>query len=81
MNLENLTKKEKMVLIGGIRLFLWQVYGMSGQLERENEVTIAIKKEFPRPENVKESDIDIVLETAIELYTKLAYLILEDGKE
>lgn len=80
MNPEYLTKKEKLILIAGIRLFLWELYGMKGVFDREEEISDIIKNEFPRPEQKKDSDIDIVLSTSIELYEKLAYKILEEKK-
>jgi hypothetical protein len=81
MDIKHLTMKEKLILIGGIRLFLWEVYGIEGTLENEEKVSEIIKQEFPRPDDIKDSDIDIVLETSIELYSKLAHKVLEEKRD
>lgn len=80
MDITKLTLKEKLILTAGVRLFLWELYKVGGLLPNEKEISEIIVKEFPRPGEQKESDVDIVRELAEELYSKLAYRILEDKK-
>lgn len=80
MNIEKLSLKEKLLLIAGVRLFLWEVYKVGGTLPNEQEISDIIVDEFPRPGEQSESDIDIVRELCEELYNKLSYRILEEKK-
>jgi len=80
MKLDRTPLKEKLILTAGIRLFLWEVYKVKGILEHEDDLVEITQKEFPRPEEKSEDDIDIVRETLEDLYYKLAYLILEEKK-
>jgi len=80
MNLENLTLEEKFIAIGGIRLFLWTLYNMTEPFENEIEIEEFMRGAFLDRLKHTDQDVDVIQETALELYTKLSYLILEEKR-
>ncbi|MEC1440607.1 hypothetical protein P9D57_18105 [Bacillus sonorensis] len=80
MNIDHLTMKEKLILVGGIRLFLWEIYSIEESLPNESKISKLIAKEFSHPNEMPEKEIDIVLHTAIDLYEKLSFKVLEENE-
>ena len=78
MDIQRLTLKEQLLLAVSVRLLLKVFFGMDDLIDEEEKVADILDEVYGPLVSRSDRDIDEILESALEIYTKVAKNILEE---